>query len=179
MAAYIDEGELNERKEASQVLRNQITIEGELIGLYEKTINEIANKAIQQMLRVIRQDSQKHITMLQAADDLINGQEVYTQDRKGLADSLKKHLELEKESIEKGDKLLHYKWLQDKKGLKTIIESWRDDEKRHHKFLKELSDKPFIPISSDDFASVFRDEEFFEKRYMSSKAFLGKEERVS
>ncbi|MCJ7632732.1 hypothetical protein MUP77_10130, partial [Candidatus Bathyarchaeota archaeon] len=134
-------------------------------------IDEIPNKAIQQMLRMIRQDSQKHITMLQTADDIINGQEVLMQDRKGLAESLKVHLELEKESIEKGERLLCYKWLQDKKGLKTIIESWRDDEKRHHKFLKELSEKPFVPISSDDWATLFRDEEFFEERYTRSKAY--------
>jgi hypothetical protein len=45
------------------------------------------------------------------------------QDRKGLADSLKRHLELEKESIQKGETLLKQNWLQDRKGYKAKIES--------------------------------------------------------
>lgn len=104
---------------------------------------------------------------------------MYIQDRKTLADSLVKHLKLEKQSIERGDKLLNYAWLQDKKGLRALIESWRDDEKRHHRFLKELSEKQFISISSNDLASVFRDEEFFEKRYQTSKEFRKKLEETA
>jgi hypothetical protein len=179
MAAFMDDRELTEMKEATQILRNQITVEGELISLYEKTINEAPNKAVQLLLRMIRHDSQKHMTMLQAADDIINGQEVYMQDREELAKSLKRHLELEKESIENGEKLLRYVWLQDRKGLKTIIESWRDDEKRHHKLLKDLSEKSFIHVNSDEFFSAFRDEEFFEERYKRSKAYLEKKEKIS
>ena len=58
------------------------------------------------------------------------------------------------------------------KGFKVIIESWVEDERRHHKFLKELSEKPYAPIGSDVFASAFRDEDFFGERYKGSKAFL-------
>jgi len=53
MASYVDEYELKQKKEASELLREQILIEGELIALYEKTINETQNMAIQQMLRMI------------------------------------------------------------------------------------------------------------------------------
>lgn len=175
MAARLNERELADREEAKKVLRDQILIEGELISLYEKTANEIPNVIVQQMLRMIKHDSQKHIMMLNLVVDFLDGKEVFMQDRKGLADSLKRHLELEKTSIQKGEHLLNQAWLQDRKGYKTIIESWVEDEKRHHKFLKELSDKPFTPISSDDFASAFRDEEFFEERYRRSKAFWEKD----
>jgi rubrerythrin len=174
LAAHLNERELADREEAKKVLRDQILIEGELISLYEKTANEIPNVIVQQMLRMIKHDSQKHIMMLNLVVDFLDGKEVFMQDRKGLADSLKRHLELEKTSIQKGEHLLNQAWLQDRKGYKTIIESWVEDEKRHHKFLKELSDKPFTPISSDDFASAFRDEEFFEERYRRSKAFWEK-----
>jgi len=112
--------------------------------------------------------------MLNLVVDFLDGKEVFMQDKKGLADTLKRHLELEKESIQKGEHLLKQAWLQDRKGYKAIIESWVEDEKRHHKFLKELSDKPFTPISSDDFALAFKDEEFFEERYRRSKAYWEK-----
>jgi rubrerythrin len=174
LAAHLNERELADREEAKKVLRDQILIEGELISLYEKTANEIPNVIVQQMLRMIKHDSQKHIMMLNLVVDFLDDKEVFMQDRKSLADSLKRHLELEKTSIQKGEHLLNQAWLQDRKGYKTIIESWVEDEKRHHKFLKELSDKPFTPISSDDFASAFRDEEFFEERYRRSKAFWEK-----
>jgi rubrerythrin len=83
LAAHIDERELNEREEAKKILRDQITIEGELIGLYEKTAKDIPNEIVQQMLRMIRHDSQKHIMMLKIIVDFLDGKEVFTQDRKG------------------------------------------------------------------------------------------------
>ena len=175
MAAHLNEREMTDREEAKKGLRDQILIEGELISLYEKTANEVPNVIVQQMLRMIKHDSQKHVMMLNLVVDFLDGKEVFMQDKKGLADTLKRHIELEKESIQKGEHLLKQAWLQDRKGYKAIIESWVEDEKRHHKFLKELSDKPFTPISSDDFALAFKDEEFFEERYRRSKAYWEKD----
>ena len=171
LAGYIGEAEKKERDEAIEKITEQIKIEGELIGLYEKTVAQIDNKPLQLMLRMIMRDSQKHIEILQAAIEIIKGQDILIKDRKEIEISLKKHLELEQASITRGDNLLKNSWLRDNKGLSSLIESWRDEEKRHHKFLKELSDKSFIPINSTEFASVFRDETFFEDRYQKSKKF--------
>ncbi len=179
MAAHIDKKEASDREEAKKILRDQIAIEGELIALYEKSVLESPNALIQQMLRMIRHDSQKHVMMLGIVVDFLEGKEVFIQDRKGLADSLKRHLELEMESIQRGELLLKHGWLRDRKGYRTIVESWVEDEKRHHKFLKELSDKPFTPMSSDDFSSAFRDEDFFEERYKRSKAYWEKNKETS
>ena len=174
LAAHIDEREHENREEAKKLLREQIQIEGELITLYEKTASEASNTLIQQTLRVIKHDSQKHIMILSVVLGFLEGKEVYIQDRKNLADSLMRHLELEKQSIQRGERLLKHSWLEDRKGYSAMIESWVEDERRHHKFLKELSEKSYTPVSSDDFASAFRDEEFFEERYKRSKAFLEK-----
>jgi rubrerythrin len=174
LAAYIDEKELKLRDEAKRILREQIQIEGELITLYEKTANEASNMLVQQMLRMIRHDSQKHIMMLSIVANFLEGKEVYIEDRSSLANSLTRHLELERESIKRGERLLTHSWLQSRKGYRAVIEDWVEDERRHHKFLKELSEKPYTPISSEDFMSAFRDEEFFEERYKSSKAYLEK-----
>ena len=146
-----------------------------MINLYDSTVGELPNKLVQQMLRMIKHDSQKHAMMLSILLDFLEGEEVFMEDRRGLADSLRRHLELEAESIKRGEKLLGQTWLRDRKGYRSIVESWVDDERKHHKFLRELSDKPFTPISADDFSSVFRDEVFFEERYRRSKAFWEKE----
>ena len=128
---------------------------------------------------MIRHDSQKHVMMLGVVVNFLEGKEVFMQDRKDLADSLKRHLELERESIQNGERILKYGWLRDRKGYRTIVESWIEDEKRHHKFLKDLSDKPFIPMSSDDLLTAFRDEDFMEERYRRSKAYLEKNKETS
>jgi rubrerythrin len=179
LAAHIGEKESGEREEARKILRNQLLVEGELISLYEKAVQDIPNALVQQMLRMIRHDSQKHVMMLGVIVDFLDGKEVFMQDRKGLADSLKRHLELEKESIQNGELLLNHEWLRDRKGYRTIIESWVEDEKRHHRFLKELSDNPFTPISSGDLFSALRNEEFFEERYKRSKAYWNKVKETS
>lgn len=149
MAAYMDETERKEREQALEILKEQIRVEGELIGLYEQTLNEIDNKPIQHMFRMIRTDSMKHIEMLQSAQEIIRGQDILIEDRKDLKANLEKHLELEKASIEKGAQLLHYRWVRSKKGLYALIESWINEEKRHHNFLKELSEKPYVSLDSD------------------------------
>jgi rubrerythrin len=174
LAAHIDEIDLEQREEAKKLLTEQIQIEGELITLYEKTANEVSNELVQQMMKIIKHDSQKHIMMLSIVMGFLEGKEIYIQDRQSLTNSLKRHLELEEQSINRGEKLLRHSWLESRKGYKAIVESWGEDEKRHHKFLKELSEKPYTPIKSDDFASAFKDEAFFENRYKSSKAFWEK-----
>jgi rubrerythrin len=156
------------------MLKEQIRVEGQLMALYEKAVRETENKPIQYMFRMIEMDSRKHIEMLQSALEIIEGQDVLIQDRKSLKTNLDEYLRLEKESIEKGNKLLGYRWFLDRKGLRSLIENWRDDEQRHHKFLKELSEKAYIPISIDDLLTVFRDEEFLEKRYLQTKKYAEK-----
>jgi len=171
LSGYISETEKKERNEAIEKISKQIKIEGELIGLYEKTAIQIDNKPVQLMFRMIMRDSQKHIEILQTAIEIIGGHDILIKDRKEIEVSFKKHLELEQDSINKGDELLKFSWLRDNKGLSSLIESWRDDEKRHHKFLKELSEKSFVPTNSTEFASVFKEETFFEERYLKSKKY--------
>ncbi|MDQ1281043.1 MAG: Rubrerythrin protein [Thermoproteota archaeon] len=118
---------------------------------------------------MIQIDSKKHAEMLQVALEILQGQEILIKDRRSLKINLKEHLELERESIYKGNELLDYKWLTEREGLRLLIKNWRDDELKHHKFLKGLSEKSYIPISSDDFVAVLREEEYLEKRYLLLK----------
>ena len=52
-----------------------------------------------------------------------------------------------------------------------LLENWRDDEKRHHKALQELTPKTFYQLGFTDMVALFRDEEFQEERYLKTKQF--------
>lgn len=174
MSEITREREEKEKREVTEALRRQMRIEGELIGLYEETISEVESEPVKQMLHMIRLDSQKHIDICRAAIDIIEGKDVLMEERRDLRESLKRHLELEKESIDAANGILKHGWVSDNQGLNELIRGWRDDERRHHKALKELSEKRFFRVESTDWVSLFREEDFLEERYLRSKKYQQK-----
>jgi hypothetical protein len=127
------------------------------------------------MLHMIMYDCQKHIESLQTAIDIIEERDVLMEDRLALKEGLKRHIELEDGSIKAAEKVLKYSWVQNRSGLKVLLESWLDDEKRHHKTLRQLSEKPFIKVDLNDLVTIFKGEAFLEQRYLRSKQFQEKE----
>ncbi len=105
-----------------------------------------------------RLDSQRHINIIQAAIEIIQGEEVFIEDRAPLAETLKQHLELEKEALDNANKILNKTWVEENKGLKRLLELWRDDERRHHKGLKDLTEKPCFRLGNNDMVALFRGE---------------------
>ena len=103
------------------------------------------------------------------------GEELFIQDRAPLADTLEKHLELEKKALENANKILNKIWVDENKGLKGLLELWRDDERRHHKGLKEITSRPYFRLGSNDMVAIFRGEEFLEERYRKAKEFKAKQ----
>ncbi len=159
------------KQEAVEMLREQLKVEGELIGLYEEHERETENKAMKRVMQMFRLDSQRHINILQAAIEIIKGEEVYIEDKKPLAETLEKHLALEKKALDNANKLLNKAWVDENKGLKGLLQLWRDDEKRHHRAIKDLTSNTYLRLSSNDMVALFRGEEFLEERYKKSKAF--------
>jgi hypothetical protein len=94
------------------------------------------------MLHMIMFDSQKHIEALQTVIDNLEGRDILKDDRMDLREGLRRHIELELESIKAAEKVLDYSWLRKIPGLKEIIEAWRDDEKRHHRILRSSQRSP-------------------------------------
>ena len=123
-----------------------------------------------------RFDSQRHINILQAAIEVIQGEEIFIEDKKPLSETLRKHLELEKEALDNANRLMGKTWVEENKGLKGLLQIWRDDEKRHHSVLKELTSKPYFQLGTNDMVALFREEKFLEERYRKSKAFKAKHE---
>jgi len=169
VASVIGEGEKKEREEAISLLKNQIEIEGQLIDQYHEYGAKVGNPGVRRMLHMIMFDSQKHIEALQTVIDNLEGRDILKDDRMDLREGLRRHIELELESIKAAEKVLDYSWLRKTPGLKEIIEAWRDDEKRHHRMLKKLSEKSFIKVDPNDFSTMFRSDEQLEERYLRSK----------
>jgi hypothetical protein len=170
------ENKKENRESVVQILKEQINIERKLVNQYNTFGGKIENIPIRRILHMIMFDSQKHIESLLAAIDIIEERDILQEDRKLIKEGLRKHIELEMESIKAAESVLTHTWIKNNQGLMTLLETWRDDEKRHHKILKKISEKPFIKIDPNDWVTIFRDEEFLEKRYIRSKQFLEKEE---
>lgn len=164
------------KSEAVETLKEQLVIEGQLVGLYDEYERKSENKAMKRVMQMFRLDSQRHINIIQAAIEIIEGEEVFIEDRAPLKETFKKHLELEAEALNKANGLLRNLWVEENQGLKNLLQMWRDDEKRHHAALKTITSKPYIRMTSNDFVSLFRDEEFLEDRYRRSKEFKEKHE---
>ena len=170
-----DEWEQERKKQTIEDLKAQLAIEGQLVGLYEENERAIENKAMKRIMQMFRLDSQRHINILQAAIEIIEGEEVYIEDREPLSATLGKHLELEAEALKKANKILNQAWVDENKGLKNLLELWRNDEKRHHTALKRIIDRPYFRLGSNDMVAIFRGEEFLEERYRRSKEFREKQ----
>ncbi len=74
--------------------------------------------------------------------------------------------------------MLKKQWIDETKGLKNLIEMWRDDEKRHHNALKKMINKPYFRLAANDMIGIFRDEEFLEDRYRKSKEYRARRDEA-
>jgi hypothetical protein len=163
-----------ERREIVESLGEQLEIEAQLVGLYEEYERGTENKALRRVMQMFKLDSQRHINILQAVIEVIEGEDMLIEDKKELHESLKKHLELEAEALKKANYVLGKRMINENQGLKMLLEIWRDDEKRHHKALQELTKKTYFQISATDMVTIFKGEEFLEDRYLRSKRFKEK-----
>jgi rubrerythrin len=169
MSSKIGNTEKEERKLAVELLRKQIITEGKLVAQYKEFGEKVANLPVRRMLHMIMFDSQKHMEALQAAIENIQGNLVLKEDREELKEGLKRHIELEMESIKAAEMVLKFSWIRYTKGLKELLEGWRNEEKRHHQTLKKLSEKPFIMADPSDWVTLFRGDDELEERYLRSK----------
>jgi rubrerythrin len=175
MCAYADVQE-KEKAEAIRLLREQIQVEGRLVGLYEKSHKEIESRPVRHILHMIQLDSRKHIDICQTAIEILEGEDVLRDERRELLTGVKEHVVLEEGSIERADEILNNVWIRENKAIQELIKKLRDDEKRHHDTLRKLSEKTFFRLDPNDFTVIMRGPEFAEERYVRSKEFWRKKE---
>lgn len=167
----IKEREEKERGEAIDLLREQMRVEGELVGLYEKTAPGIESKPVRHLLHMIQLDSRKHIDICQTAIEILEGGEIFSEDKPELIEGLREHMELESGSIDRVNTILKNVWIAENRALNEMMKKMRDDERRHHETLKKLAEKPFFRFDPRDFTVIMRGIEFAEERYKSSKEY--------
>jgi len=99
-------GITNPKADAIETLKEQLGIEGQLVGLYDEYERKSGNKAMKRVMQMFRLNSQRHINIIQAAIEIIQGEEVYIEDRGPLKETFKKHLELEAEALKNANSIL-------------------------------------------------------------------------
>jgi rubrerythrin len=164
MREHIRQREDRERKEAIELLQKQITVEAELVKLYKESEGEITSQAVKHLLHMIQLDSMKHIDICSIVIDVLQGEDVLMEEKKEMLTGLQRHIDLEQEALDQANQLLNNTWIDENKGLKDLIKTWRRDEKEHHRALKKLKGKTFFRRSRFDF--VAKSTEELEERYL-------------
>jgi len=160
----IREREESEKAEVIDLVNKQMLAEGELVELYEKSVGEIKSQPVKHLLHMIQLDSRKHMDMCQVALEILRGEELLKTEKKELVEGLQRHIDLEKESIDRADKIMKNVWIEEIKGLHELFKRLKEDEKEHHRALMILTGKEFFRVSSRELVGIFQDlEERYEK----------------
>lgn len=140
----IREREEKERLEVLDLLKEQLKVEEELITDYKKSEVAINSIAVKNLLNMHHLDSQKHVYLLQTVIDVLEGNQILSEEKEELIEGLKHHMEIEKEAIDRANRILKNVWIRETKGLNDLIKRLRDDEREHHKALQKLSKRHFF-----------------------------------
>jgi rubrerythrin len=118
-----------------EFLKNQITVEKEIVASLEKPLMGMKNPAVKGVLKGVSLDSIKHAELYMAAVTLLTssstalGQE-HLDEQRAL---IEKHIKIESELIIKLEEKIPK--IDDKKVV-FLLQSILSDEKRHHEMLK-------------------------------------------
>lgn len=162
----IRDREEKEREDVIDLLGKQVKVERKLVSLYEETEGDIKSSAVKHLLHMIQLDSKKHIDICQLVIKVLTGEDVLKEEKEELMKGLQKHIKLEKEALDRSKKILANVWIRQNKGLRELINTWRKDEREHHKVLKKLAGKTFFRISDFDFGAMLKLPEQLEERYV-------------
>jgi len=72
-----DRVEEKERQEIIELLREQMRVEGRLVGLYEQSAKKLTSAPVRHLLHMINLDSRKHIDICHAAIEVLQGIDVF------------------------------------------------------------------------------------------------------
>jgi len=145
--------------EALDLLRKQIEVERTLVRLYVETFESLKSPAVKHLLHSIQLDSIKHIDICETAIEILCG-EVIAQEEKGqLRQELSRHIQLEKDSIQRVNKIIGIGLVRENKGVERMMKGLSKDEKRHHKMLMQLIEKPFYRIDPNNWGFIMLGED--------------------
>lgn len=118
-----------------EFLKNQITVEKEIVASLEKPLRNMKNPAVKGVLKGVSLDSIKHAELYMAAVTLLTSSSTaltqeHLDEHKALVE---KHIEIESKLIIKLEGMIPK--IEDKKVV-FLLNSILADEKRHHEMLK-------------------------------------------
>lgn len=124
-----------ERDELVGLLKEQLVLERKTIASMDKQVRRTKNRIIRLLLHGIVLDSMKHIDMLETMIDLLTGSVVPEAERDELGKELKRHIEIEKDSLDRLEGVI--KKTEDK-GVRFLLQNIASDERRHHTVLDQI-----------------------------------------
>jgi len=121
--------------ELEKLLRDQMALEKTTAEALSSTAQKAKNSVVRLFIDRLVLDSLKHADMLQALIDLNAGTLVTVVDREDMKTSLEKHVEQEKDMLNRLEKILER--VEDPKA-KSLLKQIAEDERRHHRILDEV-----------------------------------------
>lgn len=122
--------------ELEKLLTDQMALEKNTAEALSSTVQRTKNSIVKLFLDRLVLDSLKHADMLQALIDLNAGTLVTVVDREDMKTSLEKHVEQEKNMLDRLEGILER--VEDPKA-KSLLRQIAQDERRHHKILEEVT----------------------------------------
>lgn len=160
-----DQLEEREKDEVISLLERQVEVERKLISLYSEAETSIKSMAVKRLLHMIQLDSTKHVDICQLIVEVLKGEDVLAEQKNEVLKGLQLHIDLEKDALDKARYIADSTWIRETKGLKELVRKWRDDEKEHNKWLKELMGRTFFRVS-DQIVELLKTPEDLEDRYV-------------
>jgi len=126
---------MEKQNDLLEFLKNQITVEKEIVASLEKPLANMKNPAVKGVLKGVSLDSIKHAELYMAAVTLLTSSSTaLTQEHLDEHRALvEKHIEIESKLIIKLETMIPK--IEDKKVV-FLLNSILADEKRHHEMLK-------------------------------------------
>jgi rubrerythrin len=126
---------MEKQKDLLEFLKNQITVEKEIVASLQKPLSNMKNPAVKGVLKGVSLDSIKHAELYMAAVTLLTSSSTaltqeHLDEHKALVE---KHIEIESKLIIKLETMIPK--IEDKKVV-FLLNSILADEKRHHEMLK-------------------------------------------
>lgn len=126
---------MEKKKDLLDFLKNQITVENEIVASLEKAVVDMKNPAVKGVLKGVSLDSVKHAELYTAAITLLtNASTALTQDNLDEQKALiEKHIAIESKLIQKLQTMIPS--IENEKVV-FLLKAILNDEVRHHAMLK-------------------------------------------
>jgi len=122
--------------ELEKLLRDQMALEKKTAKVLNSTVQRTKNSVVRLFLDRLVLDSLKHADMLQVLIDLNAGALVTVVDKGDMKASLERHIEEEKEMLNRLEQIMER--IEDPK-TKSLLKQIAEDERRHHRVLEEVT----------------------------------------